>query len=182
MANNVKLENVRGVYAHVVEPHAFNEGDRKKYSLRVLIPEDSPCLAALEKEIAVAKEEFKSKNGKPFPEGRGDVALRDADYYDGHPEYQGYKVLSASSSERFKPVVVDEAVQPVTDASVFFNGIGLSCVVKPYSYATMGSTGVTFALNGVQITDRSTEEIGGGGRSAASMGFTNVAKDLDDLI
>lgn len=182
MANNVKLENVRGVYAHVVEPFAFNEGDRKKYSLRVLIPEDSPCLASLAKEIAAAKDEFKQKNGKPFPEGRGDVALRDADYYDSHPEYEGYKVLNCSSSEKIKPVVVDEACQPVTDETVFYSGIGVNVVVKPYSYSTMGSTGITFALQGVQIADRTTDEIGGGGRSASSLGFSNVAGDFGDLL
>lgn len=181
MASNVKLEAVRGVYAHVLEPFAFNEGDRKKYSLRVLIPVDSPSLAALTREIEAAKKEFAQKNGKPFP-ARGDIALRDADYYDGHPEYEGFKVLNASSSEKIKPLVVDEATQPVTDASVLYNGIGLNVVVKPYSYSAMGNVGVTFALQGVQIADRSAEEIGGGGRSAASLGFSNVAKDFGDLI
>lgn len=183
MTTNIMLRNVRGLYAHVLEPHAFNEGDRKKYSLRVLIQEtDTESLQALAKGIKEAKAEYQAKNGKPFPEGRGDVALRDADYYEGHPEYEGFKVLSCSSSEKIKPVVVDEATQPVTDASVLYNGIELNVVVRPYSYSVMGNAGVTFALQGVQIADRSAEEIGGGGRTAAGLGFSSVAVDFGDLI
>lgn len=179
MANNVKVQG-RSMYAHVVEPHAFNEGDRKKYSVRLLIPEGDPCLDRLESAIAEAKEDFKAKFGKPFP-ARGDVSLRDADYYEDHPEYRGYKVLNASSSEKFKPVVVDEAVQPLTDASVMYNGIVAACVVKPYAYSAMGNNGIAFALNGYQVVDRTADEIGGGNSAVAGM-FNNVAKDLGDLI
>lgn len=180
MANNVKIENARGLYAHLLEAHAFNEGDRKKYSLRVLIPEDEPTLAALEAEIEAAKAEFKAKFGKDFPK-RGDVSLREADYYDNDGAYDGFKVMSTSSSEKFAPVVVDEAVQPVTDASVFYNGIGVAVVVRPFAYSAMGNSGIAFALQGVQITDRSADEIGGGSSSVKAM-FGNVAKDLGDLI
>lgn len=183
MTDNILIKNARGLYAHVVEPHAFKEEDRKKYSIRVLIPLDNPALPRLEAAVDEAKQEFKAKFAKPFPNGKGDVSLRDADYYDEHPEYEGFKVLSASSSEKFAPLVVNEARQKVTDETEFYNGIGISVVVKPYPYNAMGSPGIAFALNGVQISDRSAEVIGGGSLSADALGFEDLSGDgLDELI
>lgn len=180
MADIVNLAGVRIAYPHLVEPHAFREGDRAKYSAVVLVPKDAPeVLEALEKAVAQAKREFEAKSGRVFS---GRTPIKDGGENVKHPEFADFYVLNVSTSLKAPPVVVDEDCEPVTSDSEMYPGVGVRVVVRPYSYDVAGSSGISFALNGVQIVDRSTPRLEGGNQ-LTGMGFEPVKRrSAGDLI
>lgn len=179
MADVVSLTGVQMAFAHLAEPFAF-QGGTAKYSALVLIPKDNiEALAAVNKAIAQAQSEFHQKNGRPFT---GRTPLKDGAENTKHPEFESFMTFNAATSLKAPPVVVDEDVQPITSDSEFYPGIGVRVVVRPYSYDVAGNSGISFALNGVQVVDRSTDRLEGG-NSLASMGFEPVQRrTAGDLI
>lgn len=115
MSTKVITGKVRLSYVNIFEPQIPQDGGDPKYSVTLLIPKtDTATVAKIKAAIAEAADNFRKKNGtaslpanpmSPLHDGDG-VKPNSGEPYG--PECKGCWVLSASSKETQKPVVVDE--------------------------------------------------------------------------
>lgn len=166
---------VRFSYAHVFEPTAINEGDKKKYSVAILIDKkDKVTLTKIEKAIAAATEAGKVKFGGKIPSTLK-KPLRDGD--EERPdseEYKGMYFLNASSQT--KPGLVDENLDPIMDKEHFYSGCYGRASINFYAFNTAGNKGIAAGLNNIQKLEDG-EKLSGGGSSAED----DFGSESDDL-
>lgn len=85
-------------------------------------------------------------------------------------QFKGWRVINAGSNEQNRPVVVDQKLQPVTDASRIYAGMWVKVYLNAYAWHhPTGGKGVSFGLNAVQIV-RDDERLDG--RRVATDVFT----------
>jgi len=171
MASNVKLvlREVRCVY-----PKLFRADDfmgKKRYSIGLLLPNDSEALKQLKAAISAAATaqwgEKAAEKIKSFQGSRQQWCLRETD--------DGYQINAKRSVERGAPVVVDQHRNDLTEESGLpYAGCWVNASIVVCAYNRNGAQGVTCFLNGVQLV-KEDEPLAGAG-SAAS-----VKKDFDDL-
>jgi hypothetical protein len=169
---------VRLSFPNLFEPKQVNgEGD-PKYSVMLLIPKsDTATVKALKEAEAQAAANGKTTKfkGKDL---NADSVIKDGDE-DGsaedYPERKGHLYMTVSSSQKYRPGVVDRRVQPIMDQSEVYSGVyaKVSMTAFPYTYGAT-KRGVSFGLNNVQV-------LGGGdslaGGKRADEEFEAVADD-----
>lgn len=159
---------VRLSFVHLLEPSEDLNGNMK-YSAMVLIPKkDKDTIdkihaaekAALEAAIPTKFNGTKPKNLKRV--------FRDADEeldLDKYPEAEGHMFMNVSN--KTKPGLVDENVQPVMDPGAVYSGVYARVSVNAFAYNAQGSKGLSFGLNNVMVLGYG-EPLGGVGASAES--------------
>jgi hypothetical protein len=135
MATKVVTGKVRFSYVNVFEPQTPQDGGEPKYSVTLLIPKtDTVTVGKISAAMAEARDNFCKKNGAaalpsnpvtPMHDGDG-VKPNSGEPYG--PECRGCWVLSVSSKETQKPVVVDEFGNTIS-------GPGISCTDSTAVYS-----------------------------------------------
>lgn len=183
MATRVVTGKVRLSFPHLFEAKQINgEGD-PKYSVMLLIPKaDKETIADLRAAEAEAAENGKTTKFKG-KEVNADSIIKDGDE-DGsaedYPERAGCLYMTVSSSQQYRPGVVDRAVQDITDQSEVYSGVyaKVSMTAFPYTYGS-NKRGVSFGLNNVQVLGGG-DSLGGGKRAREE--FEAVPDGGDDLL
>ena len=161
-----KTGKCRVSYPKVFKPEAMNDGEKKKYSVSMLIPKsDKKTLKAIEKAVESAIEEgIKNKWGGKRPKKLG-LPLRDGDEEKDGEEYEGAMFFNASSSR--KPGVIDLDKDELFDDEEFYPGCFARGTFNAYPFDVNGNKGVAIGLNNLQkLADG--DRLGGGSRSAES--------------
>lgn len=117
MSNEIMLTNVRLSFPVLVEPKAFQEGQKKKYSADFILEPDSPGFKEFHKvALKMATEKWKDKTSavmevinndsklRCFGEGKDKVNKKTFEPYDG---YGGNLYISANSENQPQMVNVD---------------------------------------------------------------------------
>lgn len=115
MSTKVITGKVRFSYVNVFEPKASEDGGDPKYSVTLLIPKtDTATVNKIRAAITEAREAFCKRNGAQALPANPVTPLHDGDGVKPNsgepygPECKGMWVLSVSSKDTQKPVVVDE--------------------------------------------------------------------------
>lgn len=200
-ATRVKTGEVRLSYCHLDEPHAFDENQKAKYSVTLIIKKDDRnTIAQIQKNYEEALQKGIEKFGQGFnrkatplvrPEGSDKGLLVDCDKderYAGNTDYANSYILAAKSIT--PPVVYDfntKGKTPLT-ADEIKNEVYSGCYGKVlfnfYPYNAGATTGIACGLDSVLKT-KDGESLGG--RVNAMDYFAeefNSAADLteDDLL
>lgn len=180
MAQKTKITTglVRFSYVHLFEPHAFNEGEKAKYSMTILIPKtDKATLARIKAAQQAAVQEGISKVfGGKKPKNLYNT-LRDGDEQeDKGPEVEGNFFMNVTTNH--KPQVVDANLQAVLDPEEVYSGCfgRVSLTFSAYNHA--GKRGVSAYLNNVQKL-KDGEHLGGGSSAEDDFG-DDFAEDYAD--
>lgn len=177
MANRIKV--VTGVhrvaYVHLKEPHAFEDGADKKYSVTLIIPKNHPDVEKIKKainDVYAANKESMFK-GTPMRDPNFGNPIVDGDIkVEADPslkEFEGCYLLTPSSADGRQPAVFDSDKQEIFDLDEVYSGCYCRAVIvcSPYNKVKKG---IKFYLNSVmKIKDG--ERLGG---------FAASADDYDD--
>ena len=147
-------------FANIWEPKAINGGD-EKYSVSCVIPKsDKKTLARIQKAVAAAKEDGKTRkwSGKIPPNLK--LPLRDGDIDRPDDEtYQDCMFVNATSKDA--PGIVDRRVQPVTDPMLVYSGCYCNVSVNFYPFNANGNRGLSniqFVKDGERLSGRASAE------------------------
>ena len=138
---NFKVKGILS-YPHLFQPRAVQQGDEPKYSVTVLIKDNDPQLAEIQRIL-----EQEKANGFPsgFPEN-GHVFLKPA------KDYPGWHQVSGNAKADSKPHLVDAAMQPIMDQSKVYAGTVAWVQFNTFVYNQTVNKGVSAGLNGVMMT------------------------------
>lgn len=149
MSTKVTTGPARLSYCNVFKPRAFQEGDKEKYSVTLLIPKkDKKTLKKVKDAISSEIEEGMESlwNGKE-PKNMWNP-LRDGDEsVDDHPEYEGFYTLNAKSDS--KPVLLDEDGEELLDQSEIYSGCWARGAITFFAFNNK-TKGVGVALNALK--------------------------------
>lgn len=151
-STKVVTGKVRLSYVHLFEPHASFENQDKKYSTVILVPKsDTKTVQAIQAAQRVALENGKSsKFGGAIPKNWKNT-FRDGDEegdLEKNPEYAGHWFMTVSN--KTKPGVVDQNVQPILDSTEVYSGCYARVSINAFPFSASGNKGVSFGLNHVQ--------------------------------
>lgn len=143
---------VRLSYCHLFEPFASFEGQDPKYSVVILVPKtDKATINKIKAAQQAALELGKStKFGGSIPKNWKNT-FRDGDEeadLDKNPEYAGHYFMTISNKTR--PGIVDQQVQPILDQSEVYSGCYARVSMNAFAFSASGNKGVSFGLNHVQ--------------------------------
>lgn len=171
---NVRIDNVRLSYVHILKPYSNDPAQAPKYSATILLPkDDKDAMAKLEAAIAEAKEYGKTKCwggvippnvSLPIHDGDG-IAPGGKDY---GPECKGCYVFAASKSSDRPVQVVDRKLMPISSATEIYSGIYANVYLSVFPYSRTGKKGIGFGLEAVQKV-KDGEAFGGGVVDAGSV-------------
>lgn len=171
---------VRLSFVHVLEPHAMEEGQEKKYSAMLIIPkEDKETIKAMKAAIKTAYEAAKGDKLKGVKFDRLKTTLRDGDEEmdtEERPEFENAMFINVSS--KTKPQVVkreDGMLVKTEDPDEVYSGVYAIASINFYAYSTAGNKGVTAGLNNILTTCKGDFL---GGRANAESDFGDL--DWDD--
>lgn len=175
MPSTIVTGEVRFSYVNIFEPVAskFNP-DKKEYSIVLLIPkQDAVTKAAIDRAIqeTIAESADKTFSGytsnltMPIHDGDGLMPQKGVPY---PAECRGHWVMTAKSSAKSKPEVVDENRQPILSATQVYSGCYGRVSLRFYAYNN-GSRGIGCGLGNVQKL-RDGEPLGGGTSAAEDFG------------
>lgn len=182
----VTTGEVRLSYAHLLEPHAIEEGQTKKYSVSLIIPKsDKDTLRAIKEAIDEAKENGKATLGGKIPANLK-TPIRDGD--EDRPDDENYAnsyFINANSTK--KPKIL-EFVKFTADGKIkadeidsdedVYSGMFACVSVNFYAYNTSGNKGIAAGLGNVLKTSEG-DRLGGG--SSAEEDFDLAADEDDDF-
>ena len=164
---------VRFSYVHVFVPYARNEGDKKKYSVAILVPKtDKKTIAELNAAIEEAYQEGVIKY-KLVPSCKKPLRDGDIDRPDDE-NYAGMMFFNANTDR--KPGVVDANGQAIMVEDEVYSGCWGRISVNMYPFTT-GNKGVAAGLGNLQKLEEG-EPLSGGGASAAS----DFGLEVDDMM
>jgi hypothetical protein len=178
---------VRFSYVKVWKPEAMEDGDKKKYSVSLIISkEDKATLDKINAAVEAAKQDGKKRkwDGKMPPTLK--LPLRDGDKERPDDEaYANSYFLNAVCTT--KPGIVgtekdkDGKPKEITDEAEVYSGCYGRASINFYPFNERGNKGVACGLNNIQKVKDG--EALGGGRSKASDDFgDDFAADDDDLL
>lgn len=154
MANDTKVVTgkVRLSYVHLFEPYSSFEGVEPKFSTVILVPKtDVATVNAIKTAQRIALENGKSsKFGGTIPKAWKNT-FRDGDEegdLEKNPEYAGHYFMTVSN--KTKPGLVDQAVNPIMDQTELYSGCYARVSITAFPFSASGSKGVSFGLNHVQ--------------------------------
>lgn len=177
MPTKVVTGLVRFSYANVWEPRG-DEGDRKKYSVSLVIPKkDKKTVEAINKAIEAAKQEGKSKFCGKIPLNLK-LPLRDGDIDRENDEvYKDSYFVNANSYQQ--PGIVDAKVKPILEQSEFYSGCYGRASIVFYAYDSNGNKGIACSLQNLQKL-KDGEPLGG--KSNPEEDFEAVEDEEEDLL
>ena len=165
-------------FANIWEPKAINGGD-EKYSVSCVIPKsDKKTLARIQKAVAAAKEDGKTRkwSGKIPPNLK--LPLRDGDIDRPDDEtYQDCMFVNATSKDA--PGIVDRRVQPVTDPMLVYSGCYCNVSVNFYPFNAKGNRGVAAGLSTIQFVNDG-ERLSG--RASAESEFDALEPEEEEVL
>ena len=139
-------------FPHVFKPSAIkNTKADPKFSITMLFKKTQD-LSNIKLAMKHAKVEKFGPDSKSWPDGIGSP-VQDGDDHPDREGYAGHWVIKASSSQEYKPTVVNEEVEEIINPSEFYAG----CYAKAQIYARVhddfgNGQGVHFILDMVQKT------------------------------
>lgn len=150
----VITNKVRLSFVHVLEPHAMEEGQEKKYSVMLLIPkEDKETVGNMKKAIKAAYEAAKSDKLKGVKFDKLKITLRDGDDemdIEDRPEFEGMYFMNVSSKTKPQVVKREDGMLVKTDSpDDVYSGVYAIASVNFYAYNTAGNKGVSAGLNNI---------------------------------
>lgn len=171
---NVKLNEVRLSYVHILKPYTNDPTQPAKYSATILLSKDDKAgMAALNEAINAAKEQGKAKcwngtipTGVNVPIHNGDGNTAGGKPYG--PECKNCYVFTASKSADYPVQVVDRKLAPISSPSEIYSGIYANVYLSVFPYRRNGRNGIGFGIEAVQKT-RDGEAFGGATVNAASV-------------
>lgn len=173
---------VRLSFPYLFKPRQPGQGQdgNPKYSVMLLVPKtDTATISALRAAEAKAMEIGIAEKFGGKKSGIADSIIKDGDA-DGsaedYPERAGHLYMTVNADERFKPQVVDHALQDITDQSEVYSGVYAKVSVTAYAYKGDLKKGVTFGLNNVQILGGG-ESLAGGKPASADFEVEAPAED-----
>lgn len=161
-------------------PHLFEKYEKSgKYQAQLMIPKGSDSEEMLDKAIANAKLDGKTRLWGGKVPGRLEVSRKDGDEPDDegntYPENEGHWLIAAKSNR--KPAVFDKDGSDVFDEDDIYAGCYVQAIIEVYPYAN-DSKGIAFALSGIKkLADG--ERLGGGGYKPDADAFDD-AEDIED--
>lgn len=178
----VITNKVRLSFVHVLEPHAMEEGQEKKYSAMLLVPkDDKETLGYMKKAIKAAYEANKGDKLKGVKFEKLKTTLRDGDEemdIEDRPEFEGMMFMNVSS--KTKPQVVkreDGILVKTEDPDDIYSGVYAIVSINFYAFNTAGNKGVTAGLNNIMTTGKGDFL---GGRANAESDFGDLEWDDED--
>ena len=183
VTTKVKIGEVRFSYVHIFTPEAVADGNEKKYSVSLIIPQSNKKLIA---DIKAAIEAATQAGIASRFDGKRPVnlrsPLRDGDLERADDEaYAGAYFINVSS--KTKPGIVkrmkingENKLVEVTNEDDIYSGCYGFASVNFFAYNNKGNRGIGAGLNNILKT-RDGEYLGG--RSSAESDFGNGAVDLD---
>lgn len=172
IATKVLTGEVRLSYVHLNEPYQNKQGGEPKYQCTLLIPKsDTATKADIDASMAAAYEDGvvnKWKGARP--------QLKNALIYDGDgnktdgtpfgPECKGCWVITASCSQKRKPMVVHQSNINVEISPLdIYSGMYARVTLNFFSFDSHGAKGVGCGLGNVMKT-RDGEALSGGATAA----------------
>lgn len=154
-ANPMKVvtEKVRFSYVHLFEAFAFEEGDEKKFSVKILIDKsDKLTMGRIASAIKAVKEDERSlkKWGGKVPK-KLDLPFvdcdEDEDLIEKNPEVAGCYAINIKNTIR--PGVVDKNLNPIDDPLEVYSGCYGRASFVLFGYNTKGNVGIAASLNNV---------------------------------
>lgn len=157
-------------FPQLFSPRARAEGAEPVYSCSILfdsITQQTVEFKALQKAcLDVAQEKWGSNIGK----GQVMYPFRDG----SQKEYNGYGpgVMYISPWSKQKPGIVGPRLEDILMPDEVYAGQLVRANVTPYAWVNSGKKGVSFALNSLQLVDKTKERIDG--RLPANKVFTAI--------
>lgn len=178
-ASQIILKNVRFAFAHVFEPDDMNG----KYSVRILIPKNSPQIKEIAEAIKAACEAGADKL-KGVQIKLSDV-LHDGDDGKHDESHAGHYFLNAKSTNKPGVVKVNNTglggkTTEITDPREFYSGCYGWASVGFFAFNQKGNQGISVGLNNLLKTGGEDGNGNGsfmGGRVSAEADF---GSELDD--
>lgn len=143
----VKTEMFRVSFPKVFKAHAFEEGQKAKYSVVMLFPKTkdlTPMKKAVQAAILEKWGSDKSKHPKTLR-----LPFRDGDEKTDLEGYSGHIFVSASSEQKPGLITYPDKL-PITEESEFYAGCFARAELKAFAYDTKGNKGVSFAVQNIQ--------------------------------
>ncbi len=144
-----------GSYLNLWEPKAFGTND-PKYSMVILFKKtDKRQVEAVRKAIEAAEEAAIDKVWKGKRPGKINSPVHDGDELDDNgqrvkgPEYEGMYYMNVSN--RDKPGIVDQNVQPILERDKIYSGCIVNCFMNFFGYSQNGNNGISASLENVQL-------------------------------
>lgn len=183
MSNPTKVVTgkVRLSYCHLFEPYSSFEGQEPKYSVVILVPKTD--VATINKIKAAQKAALEVGKSTKF---NGSIpknwknTFRDGDEeadLEKNPEYEGHYFMTISNKTR--PGIVDQQVQPIMDASEVYSGCYARVSMNAFAFSASGNKGVSFGLNHVQ---KMADGEPFGSITKAEDDFSEIEDDAESLI
>ena len=173
----IVLKNVRFAYVHVFEKDEMND----KYSVRILIPKNSPQLGDIKACIAAACAAGSAKlGGKQIPWNK---VLHDGDIEVKGEDHAGHYYLNAKSTNKpgvvkVNPTGIGGKTMAITDESEFYSGCYGWADVGFFAFNQGVNKGISVALNNLMKT-RDGDPLGSA--QSAEADFGQFVEDDDDL-
>ena len=185
MATDTKVitGKVRLSYVHLFEAYSSFEGQEPKFSTVILVPKtDTKTVNAIKAAQKLALENGKtSKFGGSIPKNWKNT-FRDGDEegdLEKNPEYAGHYFMTVSN--RTRPGIVDNNVQPILDQTEVYSGSYARVSITAFPFSASGSKGVSFGLNHVQkLADG--ESLGGITKAEDDFGAVAQADDEEESL
>jgi hypothetical protein len=160
----------RVAFPHVFKPSGM-KGTEPKYSITMLFDKKTD-LSRLKLAMKHARIEKFGPDKKNWPDNL-ENPVKDGDEFPDYEGYAGCWAIKATSSQEYKPTVVDEDVQEILDVSKFYPG----CHARAQIYARVwefgSKMGIQFILDMVQKTGDGDRF---GGRKSAESVFQPIAQ------
>ena len=156
MSTKVVTGKVRFSFVHVFEPNAGVSGGEPKYSVTLMIPKaDTATTAKIQAAIQEARDNFCNRNGVNALPVKPTHTLYDGDGVRPGgdpfgPECRGCWVITVSSKQTQKPVVVDAFGNTITDSGEVYSGCYGRASINFYGYNRAGKKGVSAGLLALQ--------------------------------
>ena len=180
----VITNKVRLSFVHVLEPHAMEEGQEKKYSTMLLIPkDDKETINYMKQAIKAAYEAAKSDKLKGVKFDKLKITLRDGDDemdIEERPEFEGMYFMNVSSKTQPQVVKREDGMLVKTDSpDDVYSGVHAIVSINFYAFNTKGNKGVTAGLNNVLTTCKG-DFLGGRANAESDFGDLDWDDDEDD--
>lgn len=146
-------------YPHLFKAQAPKDGDKKKFSVTMLIKKTSDMMGtspdgqprSIKRIIRNAKIAEFGPDKSDWPEGlQSPIVDGDSPKFRDKEGYKGCWVIKAATGEDQRPSVVDRDMNPITEPADFYPGCYARAYIYAYAWEYMGKQGIGFILDHVQ--------------------------------
>ena len=171
MADKLITPEFRASYVFLFTPQENKQDDgkvKKEYTVTAIFPKgadlkplQAAAMKALSDKYGADQSKWPTNLRSPFRKckdrwkNEGGKQTIPPGYEDGDAVF-----ITLKASEKYRPGVVDAAVQDIIEPRILYSGCYCRASVRPYVYDNKGNKGVSFGLNNVQKL-RDGEPLGG---------------------